>query len=457
MSATKKVLLLFANRSVRQGKADPPALQALLRQAAAAHDKDYEVYVSYARSLSYLITNDKCIIRDHRNHFDLQEYDFAYLRKAGASMQQMQACAFYLHDHGVPFFDQEILKANSRNKLSQMAALQRKQLPIPATLFCRNKRRLLRLIAQDYADIFQFPVIAKATGGTRGDANYLVKSLDELAALLKSSRRHFLIQECIPNDGDYRLFVAGGQVRGVIHRQASGDTHLNNTSQGATATLHEISSLDRTVLNQAVEAAYTFRRDCAGVDMMLDSKTGEAYILEVNRAPQIEGASFEAEKADWLIAAIDEAIATEEPKSKVTSQAQRIGRLETVYICGDNDSKEKIIAKVDTGADSSSIHAQDIQLQDGQLQFKIGDLDFLTSEFWTKKVKSSNGQYQDRYMVVIKVRIGEQYYDMKTSLADRSQMNHEMLLGRKFLRSNKFVVDVSRRYTTSGKKRPEIS
>ncbi len=453
MSSPKKLLLLFANSSVRDGRADPAALQALLQRAADDSGAACEVYTSYARSLSYLITNDGFTVRDHRNHFDLDEYDFVYLRKAGASMQQMQACAYYLHDHNVPFFDQEILRANSRNKLSQMAALQRQQLSIPATLFCRNKRRLLRLVGTTYAETFKFPIIAKATGGTRGDANYLIQTLAELETLARTSKRHFIIQEFIPNSGDYRFFVAAGQVRGVIHRQADPGSHLNNTSQGASATLAPLADFDRGLINQAVEAAHIFRRDCAGVDVMLDDRNGQPYFLEVNRAPQIEGSSFETEKAAWLLEAIDESIATHEPVNQpAMNEAAHMGRYEAVYICGQDGSEEKVIAKVDTGADSSSIHAEAIELRGGELQFKIGKQDFHTDNFSKKKVKSSNGQYQERYMVVIKVRIGDNRYDIKASLADRSQMSHDMLLGRRFLRTNKFIVDVSRRYSASGKK-----
>lgn len=334
-----------------------------------------------------------------------------------------------------------------------MAALQRNQIPIPATLFCRNRRRTLRLIKSVYPDYFQFPLIAKATGASRGDANYLVKSLEELEELFKTNKRHFIIQEFIPNDGDYRFFVAGGVVRGAIHRRAEGSSHLNNTSQGAKATLVDTKKIDRTLLRQAAEAAYIFRRDCAGVDAILDTRNHQAYFLEVNRAPQIEGSSFEEEKAAWLLEAIEESIASHEfIPERSGRDINHIGRFEAVYIDGDN-SHEKVIAKVDTGADSSSIHAEDIYLEGERLFYKIGQLNLQTDVFWRKKVKSSNGHYQERYMVNLKVRIGDQQYYVKTSLADRSQMNHDMLLGRRFLRANGFVVDVTKRYTASTKKK----
>jgi glutathione synthase/RimK-type ligase-like ATP-grasp enzyme len=187
-----KVLFVFTNSSVRDKRTDPARLKEIIEKAAIDKHEDMDVYITYARSISFLISNERVRIRDNRNHMNLEEYDFVYFRKAGAAMQQMQVCAHYLHDRGIPFFDTELLKANSRNKLTQMYTMQKKNLTIPKTLFCRNNRRLLRLVEKRYAEHFEFPLIAKATGGSRGDANYLVNSLEELSKVLSDEKRHFL-------------------------------------------------------------------------------------------------------------------------------------------------------------------------------------------------------------------------------------------------------------------------
>ena len=119
-----KVLLLFSNSTVKNGKAFPDDLKDLLQTAADKKGEDLEFYIGYARSLSYLLSNGRVRIRDHRNRRDLDDYDFVYFRKAGAAMQQMQTCAYYLKDRGIPFWDTELLRANSRNKLTQMIMLE---------------------------------------------------------------------------------------------------------------------------------------------------------------------------------------------------------------------------------------------------------------------------------------------------------------------------------------------
>lgn len=446
-----KVLILFANNSVRNEKADPDALRAILERAHPELGSDMQFFVSYARSLSYYISNEEVVIRDHRNKRNLDSYDFVYFRKAGAAMQQMLVCAAYLKDHNIPFFDAEIRRANSRNKLSQMYLLQRRGLPIPKTLFCRNKRRVVRLVTKKYASEFPFPIIAKATGGTRGDENYLVKDADQLRELVRTSHRHFLIQEFIENDGDYRFFVANGILRGVIERKGSEGTHLNNTSKGAAAELVSVESIDMLVRSQSVQAARIFGRDIAGVDVMFDKHSGEHVFLEVNRAPQIEGASFQTEKGQWLVDAIEQAVIDFQPMQDQQNLGSKsvIGRFERVHIFPDGVSRS-LVAKIDTGADSSSLHVDMVREVAGNLLCKIEGVDYHFSKYFTKAIRSSNGALHVRYIVDIPIDIGGRKYTMKSTLSDRSTMCYPMLIGRRFLRSNNFVVDVSRRFVQTG-------
>jgi len=456
MSKPYKVLFLFANDVVNKGLADPEALSALLKTAAVDMGNDMEFFVSYARSLSFFISDKKVKIRDHRNHMNLEDYDFVYFRKAGSAMQQMLTCALYLTDHEVPFFDSEIARSSSRNKLSQMYMLQRREVPIAKTLFCRNNRRLVRLVSTRYASDFAFPLIAKATGGTRGDANYLVKTIEELDELVRNEKRHFIIQEFIPNDGDLRYFVAGGRLTGVIQRQASGDSHLNNTSKGGSAELVDLKTINPVVKADALLAARVFGREVAGVDVIFNKETGEHYILEVNRAPQIEHASFETEKAKWMVQSINDTITDyESPYSSGDTQTV-FGRFEVVHTFI-NDKKSKIIAKLDTGADSSSLHATDITVEDGVLSCTIVKQHMTFTKFTDKKVKSSNGLWQHRYLVTIPAQIGNTTYNMKVTLTDRSDMSYEMLIGRRFLRTHNLLVNVGRRYIASTQRKGATS
>ena len=94
-----------------------------------------------------------------------------------------------------------------------------------------------------------------------------------------------------------------------------------------------------------------------------------------------------------------------------------------------------IHVKIDTGAYTSSFHCHDIKIQDIHFEF---------SEFSQKKVKSSNGQIENRYLIKTEIFIFNQIYPIALTLSERGSMKYPVLLGRKFL-SKKFIVDTSKK------------
>lgn len=453
INKTLRILLIFADSSVSNQLAFPDDLRELLQASSDEMGYAMSFETTTAKSLSLFVSNDMARVYDHRNKSDLKEYDFVYFRKAGPVMQQMLACAVYLRQHDIPYADREIGMSNSRNKLSQMFMLQEKGISVPTTLFVRNRRRLVRLITGEYNHLFTWPVIAKATGGTRGDANYLVNSPEELAELVQSVRRHFLVQSYIPNDGDYRALVIHDTLRGVIKRKGEEGSHLNNTSKNGDATWlpHDALSAEHRLL--AVRAAQVFKRDIAGVDILIDKKTDMPYILEVNRAPQIEGASYPVEKARVLVEGIRETI--EDYGEAYTSAAQNklVGRREFVRLPA-FPGAGRLIAKIDTGAYSNALHVDYVEERvtssgEKSLAFRLeyrGE-EYETREYSKKTVTSSNGVSEERFMVDLEYEIGEDRLMGQTTLTDRARMQNPVLIGRRFLRQHGLVVDVRKRNT----------
>ncbi len=111
--------------------------------------------------------------------------------------------------------------------------------------------------------------------------------------------------------------------------------------------------------------------------------------------------------------------------------------------------------KIDTGAYTSSIHCHRVQLKekDGKefLTFKLLDpkhpdyqkKDYEIYDFKEKRVRSSNGQLQYRYLIKTSVIIFGKKYKTEFTLTDRGKMKYPILIGRKLLNKN-FVVDVSK-------------
>jgi ribosomal protein S6--L-glutamate ligase len=101
-----------------------------------------------------------------------------------------------------------------------------------------------------------------------------------------------------------------------------------------------------------------------------------------------------------------------------------------------------IKVKVDTGAKTSSLHAFDIESyeKDSQtyVKFKTSPdkrhpKKVITCEAKVidyRKITSSNGQTQLRYVIRSPITIGNQSWDIDITLANRKKMRYKMLLGR---------------------------
>lgn len=107
-----------------------------------------------------------------------------------------------------------------------------------------------------------------------------------------------------------------------------------------------------------------------------------------------------------------------------------------------------VIAKIDTGATSGSLHATHIKeviLPTGEkaLSFRpFGKRTAATvSSFELIEIRSSNGASSLRYLIPTTIIIRGVQYPIEVSLADRTLMKKGVLVGRKFLRSHGFVVD----------------
>ncbi|NYJ00006.1 hypothetical protein HNR19_000704 [Nocardioides thalensis] len=116
-----------------------------------------------------------------------------------------------------------------------------------------------------------------------------------------------------------------------------------------------------------------------------------------------------------------------------------------------------IKAKLDTGARSSALHAFDIEEieRDGKrwVRFEIhpwqrSSADSVVAELPVldvRSVKSSTGHVQERYVVLLDLRIGDRVVTTEVSLTRRDEMGFRLLVGREALRQG-FLVDSRRSY-----------
>ena len=134
--------------------------------------------------------------------------------------------------------------------------------------------------------------------------------------------------------------------------------------------------------------------------------------------------------------------------SKSDHKLKTIGVTEYVDIAG----IQNVPAKIDTGADTSSVWASNIDMKkDGTLSFSlfaekspyfIGEI-LESKDYIAKIVRSSHGDTQVRYRVKLPIIIEGQSFETTFTLANRSRNNFPVLIGRHTLEGN-FLVDVSK-------------
>jgi hypothetical protein len=109
-------------------------------------------------------------------------------------------------------------------------------------------------------------------------------------------------------------------------------------------------------------------------------------------------------------------------------------------------------AKLDTGARTSALHVENVRPDGKRVRFDIvldrnGQKRRRHLEARVvrhTRVRSSNGQYEDRLVISTRVRLGTFEHEAELTLVDRSEMRYRILLGRTGLRG--ILVDPNHRY-----------
>ena len=105
-------------------------------------------------------------------------------------------------------------------------------------------------------------------------------------------------------------------------------------------------------------------------------------------------------------------------------------------------------AKIDTGAYTSSIHCADVRVESVEgstvrsISFTLLDPEhpdyngkrFIAKYVDVRKIRSSNGEQQERYVVETQLNIAGEEVNTLFSLADRESMNYPVLIGSRALK-----------------------
>ena len=217
--------------------------------------------------------------------------------------------------------------------------------------------------------------------------------------------------------------------------------------------------------NDAIaEQAQVIKGDIDGLsNTLLDQQSQLSLInqqLALINSQLADQASILAEPREAIPAPITEqtpAVAAANPPNH-SSNKLTLGGRESIYFV---DVQEQYVARIDTGAEVSSIHASNIEIfeRDGNewVRFTIdheavNELRHTLVEQPIKRqtrVRQANSdEAQDRYVVSMLVRLGEIEQRAEFTLADRSQLKNPILIGRDFF-IDIALVDVSQEFIQS--------
>jgi len=130
-----------------------------------------------------------------------------------------------------------------------------------------------------------------------------------------------------------------------------------------------------------------------------------------------------------------------------------IGNAENVVLV---DGGITMQAKIDTGADSTSIDARKIErfTRDGAewVRFEVHTnsdqvVTFEREVVDTVTIVGAGDEDQERLVVAIGLCLGTVYREVETNLADRSGLDYRLLIGRGFLERGGFLVNVAQEFS----------
>lgn len=297
----------------------------------------------------------------------------------------------------------------------------------------------------------KFPVILKTITGTQGKGVFIAESWKNLLSVLQTiwslnPNTEIIMQEFIESDGDYRVHVLNDEVIAIMKRIASKKEFRANFHLGGS--VEKVDEIDPEIRDLAIKAAKAVGAVWAGVDIIVNKKTNEAFVLEVNSSPGTEGIekatninvsqlvmNFALNKNNWRICTFT------------------CGYIENIWI----DDIGYVKAKFDTGNGSvCSIHADEYKITNGNIIWKHKGKTFKNKLIEMKKVKLGGlkNDYEERPVINLTVTFnGETFKNIPFALTNRINNNKkhksEVLINRKFMTIAGLNIDPSGMYLLS--------
>ncbi len=250
---------------------------------------------------------------------DIKDFDIWYVRSVGSELEWSKLLQLYARDNNIPVVDEYFLTEGvlKRFKSTMGYLLFKENIAYPRTVYLNTFKQVENFVQKlsvnreplsvqpanpqtSQPANFIFPFIVKmSSGGRHGMGTFFIQNEESVAQLkaeiqkrkdfaIKNNKtipnfRGFLIQEYIPNDGDFRVITVGYKCIGGFKRAVKEEKLVLNKSVGKSQNLLEVPA---DVVKLAEDAAKALQIEVAGTDLVRSKIDGKVYIVEVNEAPQ---------------------------------------------------------------------------------------------------------------------------------------------------------------------------
>jgi ribosomal protein S6--L-glutamate ligase len=328
---------------------------------------------------------------------------------------------------------------NCENKWTTAKILDANNIPTPRTALINGEESIEGAVKKIGG---KFPLILKMLSGSHGIGVSVIESEASLKSVLQTLWKvdpniETLVQEKINSEYDLRIHVltrkfnspkpedTDSVVLGFMKRNKIDKDFRTNVSLGGKAEKVKITTEQEQI---AIDAAKAVGCNWAGVDIIVDKKTGKNYVLEVNSSPGTQGLK-DATGVDVVKTIIDYLI----DKTNWIRSRRVIGFREVITIPGLGD----FVSKFDTGngSMSCSITYDDINIADDKKSVKwtLGGKKFKHDVVGISNAEVGN-DVQERVIIELDIIFGgKTYKSVPVSLVDRKEKSTKFLANRKFM------------------------
>lgn len=258
-------------------------------------DKQVNLVKGNYSDIQFYIKNDVATVL-HINR-DIKTFSFAWLSSYWNSRALMYGIKLYLDFHKIPHTFTE----KNTSKLTDLIQFAFHNLKTPTTAFVDNKK--IKEYIHNIEDTCKYPIIIKDVRGSGGKHSELVNNRDELISKISSfpKNKKFFFQEFIPNEYDWGILVANGEVVSGEKSYPKEGEYRNNALNGATEIFVDVSLIPENIKNIAIKASKILGLTWSRSDIIINKNTQEAYLLEVNRTPGLTSGSAEVKGAQTFL------------------------------------------------------------------------------------------------------------------------------------------------------------